>query len=136
LEAREREILYYLPLPKGTPAPFGTWRDGLGDIKTKAAITARIGRLGSGNFSDSRSIGGGAVENRIDFGPGYRIYYGIDGDKIILLCGGDKSTQDADIKTAQKNWEDYKERTKQNAKEKAKKLELQSRSHRRPTRKR
>jgi len=136
LEAREREILYYLPLPKGTPAPFGTWRDRLGDIKTKAAIAARIGRLRSGNFSDSRSIGGGAVENKIDFGPGYRIYYGIDGDKIILLCGGDKSSQGADIQTAQEYWEDYKERVKQNAKEKAKKLELQSRSPRRPARKR
>jgi len=136
LEAREREILYYLPLPKDTPAPFGIWRNGLGDIKTKAAVSARIGRLQSGNFSDSRSIGGGAVENRIDFGPGYRIYYGIHGGKIILLCGGDKSTQDADIQTAQKYWEDYKERVKQNAKEKAKKRELQSRSHRRPSRKR
>lgn len=111
------------------------WRDGLGDIKTKAAIAARIGRLRSGNFSDSKSIGGGAAENRINFGPGYRIYYGIDGDKIILLCGGDKSTQDTDIKIAQKYWEDYKERAKQNAKEKQKKPELQSRSPRRPTRK-
>jgi putative addiction module killer protein len=124
LEAREREILYYLPLPKGAPAPFGVWRDGLGDIKTRAAISARIARLQSGNFSDSRSIGGGAVENRIDFGPGYRIYYGIDGDKIILLCGGDKSTQDADIQIAQEYWNDYKERKKQNAREKAKKLKL------------
>jgi putative addiction module killer protein len=136
LEAREREILYYLPLPKGTPAPFGVWLDWLGDIKTKAAIRARIGRLQSGNFSDSRSVGGGAVENRINFGPGYRIYYGIDGDKIILLSGGDKSSQNADIQTAQEYWEDYKERVKQNAKEKAKKHELQSRSHRGPTRKR
>jgi putative addiction module killer protein len=135
LEAREREIQYYLPLPKGTPAPFGTWRDGLGDNKTKAAIAARIGRLRSGNFSDSKAIGDGAIENRIDFGPGYRIYYGVDGHKIILLCGGDKSTQDTDIKTAQGYWEDYKERTKQNAKEKQKKLELQSRSSRRPPRK-
>jgi putative addiction module killer protein len=74
----------------------------LGDHKTRAAITARIARLQSGNFSNSRSIGGRGVENRIDFGPGYRIYYGIDGGKIILLCGGDKSTQDADIETAQK----------------------------------
>jgi putative addiction module killer protein len=136
LEAREREILYYLPLPKGTRAPFGVWRDGLGDIKTKAAIAARIGRLQSGNFSDSRSIGGGALENRIDFGPGYRIYYGISGDKMILLCGGDKSTQDGDIETAQGYWEDYKERAKQDAKEKAKKLELQGRSSRRHSRKR
>lgn len=123
-------------MPEGAPAPFGIWRDGLGDIKTKAAITARIGRLQSGNFSDSRSVGGGVVENRIDLGPGYRIYYGIDDDKIILLCGGDKSSQDADIQRAQGYWDDYKERVKQNAKEKTKKLELSIRSHRRPTRKR
>lgn len=65
-----------------------------------------------GNFSDSWPIGDGASENRIDFGPGYRIYYGIQGENLILLCGGDKSTQSADIKLALAYWDDYKKRSR------------------------
>ena len=68
-----------------------------------------------GNFSDSRPIGGGSSENRVHWGPGYRIYYGVDGYKIILLWGGDKSTQAADISKAKSFWEDYKKRVKRNA---------------------
>jgi putative addiction module killer protein len=80
-----------------------------------------------GNFSDSKPVGSGASENRIDFGPGFRIYYGVDGEKIILLCGGDKSTQErTDIETAIDFWTDYKERKKNEERRK-----LQSRSSRR-----
>ena len=76
-------------------------------------IDARIARLRSGNFGDSKPIGGGASENRIHYGPGYRIYYGVDGkDVILLLYGGDKSSQDADIKLAQQYWDDYKKTRK------------------------
>jgi putative addiction module killer protein len=92
------------------------WRDSIIDKPTKAAITARIARLRGGNFGDSRPIGDGASESVIDFGPGYRIYYAVHGGEIILLCGGDKSTQASDIQTAKSFWNDYKERTKQNAK--------------------
>jgi putative addiction module killer protein len=127
VEARERTVEYYLP-PSGPPSPFGVWRDSITDVKGKAAISARIGRLSAGNFSDSKPIGGGASENRIDLGPAYRIYYGVYGDKIILLCGGDKSTQDADIETAKSYWIYYKRQVKQNAK----KSKLPRRSPRRP----
>jgi putative addiction module killer protein len=108
VEATEREIHYYRPA--GSPAPFGVWRDGIKDTRTKAAVLARVARLRGGNFSDSRPIGEGASENRINFGPGYRIYYGVDGEKIILLLGGDKSTQVRDIAIALEYWRDYKER--------------------------
>jgi putative addiction module killer protein len=69
-----------------------------------------------GNFSDSRPIGAGASESRIHTGPGYRIYYGIDGNKIVLLLGGDKSSQTLDIRSALKYWQDYRERKKHEAK--------------------
>ena len=92
MEARERTVLYYVPRDN-SPAPFRTWRDGITDTRTKLVVTARIARLRGGNFGDSRPIGHGASENRIDFGPGYRIYYGIDGQDIVLLYGGDKSSQ-------------------------------------------
>jgi putative addiction module killer protein len=68
-----------------------------------------------GNFGDSRPIGEGASENRIHLGAGYRIYYGTDGDRIILLCGGGKSRQAADIPKAKTFWSDYKKRKKTNA---------------------
>jgi putative addiction module killer protein len=128
LEARERVVKYYLPV--GRPAPFGQWRDGFSDHKLRAAIAVRVARLRGGNFSDSRAVGDGVIESRIDIGPGYRIYYGSDGDEIILLCGGDKSTQDSDIRKAQIFWKDYKERAEPNAKERR----LQSRPARRPPR--
>src|SRR5712692_5756921 len=96
--------------------PFREWREGIGDRDLKAIIDARIARLRAGNFGDSKSVGEGVSEARIDVGPGYRIYYGLDGDKLILLGGGDKSGQDWDIPLAQGSWKDYKERTKQHAK--------------------
>ena len=64
----------------------------------------------NGNFGKSKPIGEGASESKIDLGPGYRIYYGVDGANIILLLGGDKSTQVADIKVAKALWADYRER--------------------------
>lgn len=99
MEARRRTVLYYIPVT-GPPAPFGVWRDSLPETRTKAAVAARVARLAEGNFGDSKSIGLGALESRIDFGPGLRIYYGVDGDVIILLGGGDKSSQNVDIEAA------------------------------------
>jgi putative addiction module killer protein len=127
MEAHERQIRYYLP-PQGPPAPFRVWRERISDKPSKQAIDARIARLGGGNFSDSKPIGDGASENRIDFGPGFRIYYGVDGNDIILLCGGDKSSQNADIGTAKGFWQDYRERKNEERRR------LQSRSARRSTR--
>lgn len=91
---------------------FRIWHDGLKDIKARAKIDIKGARLRLGNFGDSKSLGQGVYELRIHFGPGYRIYYGLDGQVIVLLlCGGDKSTQKKDIKKAKTFWKDYKEGT-------------------------
>lgn len=67
-----------------------------------------------GNFSDTKGVGKGVLERRLDFGPGYRIDFAKDGDEIvILLAGGTKKRQDSDIETAHARWEDYKNRKKE-----------------------
>ncbi len=82
---------------------FDDWFDGLRDPIAKRRIQARIDRLAMGNPGDWKSAGAPVVELRIDHGPGYRIYYVQKGSVlVILLCGGDKSTQDADIHAAHK----------------------------------
>ena len=82
---------------------FTAWLSDLTDIRAKARILARIERAGKGNFGDWSPEGGEVRAMVIDYGPGYRLYYTIRGKKIIfLLCGGDKSTQQADIKQAHK----------------------------------
>ena len=111
MEARERNVLSYKTI-SGT-FPFRDWRSALTDEDTKAAIDARIARLRGGNFGSSEPIGEGVSENKIDFGPGFRIYYGTDGDSIVLLCGGDKSTQNADIRNAKAYWKDYRKRNRE-----------------------
>jgi len=80
---------------------FAKWLDGLSDIRARARILARIDRLADGNPGDVKSVGEGVSEMRIDYGPGYRVYYVVRGrELIILLAGGDKSSQPRDIKTA------------------------------------
>jgi putative addiction module killer protein len=80
---------------------FAKWLDGLHDIRARARILVRIERLAAGNPGDIRAVGEGVSELRIDFGPGYRVYYKKHGRKVvILLAGGDKSTQARDIKAA------------------------------------
>ena len=80
---------------------FTTWLKDLRDRQGRAKILARIDRLELGNPGNTRSVGAGVVEMKIDFGPGYRIYYIQRGEiAIVLLCGGDKSTQDNDIQRA------------------------------------
>jgi len=82
---------------------FGKWIDGLRDIRARARILARIARLADGNPGDAQPVGEGVSELRIHCGPGYRVYYKQrGGELIILLAGGDKRTQDRDIKTALK----------------------------------
>ena len=79
------------------------WFKKLRDERAKFAIGQRIGRMTDGNFGDSKTVGGGVFEMRIDVGKGYRVYFMNNGKQIvILLVGGDKSTQDEDIKTAKK----------------------------------
>lgn len=80
---------------------FANWLDGLEDIRARARILVRIERLVLGNPGDVKPVGEGVSELRVDYGPGYRVYYCRHGQKLaILLAGGDKSTQAKDIKTA------------------------------------
>lgn len=91
--------------------PFEEWVKNLRDKATTRRIQARLAGVSAGNLGDTRSVGEGVNELRLKFGAGYRIYFGFDGDElIILLCGGDKSTQDKDIKKAKEFWSDYKGR--------------------------
>ncbi len=77
------------------------WLDGLRDIRARARVLVRIERIVAGNFGDSKPAGQGISELRIDYGPGYRVYFTKRGQRIvILLVGGDKSGQVTDIKTA------------------------------------
>lgn len=92
--------------------PFDKWLFGLKDKATIARILVRLDRVAFGNLGDVKSVGEGVSELRLSFGSGYRIYFAQDGDKIILLlCGGDKSSQDKDIKTAKIYLEDYRRRS-------------------------
>jgi len=80
----------------------------LRDSATRRRILQRILRLQSGNYGDCKSLKGGIYELRLMFGAGYRVYFGEDGDTIIvLLCGGDKSTQKKDIEKARVYWQEY-----------------------------
>jgi putative addiction module killer protein len=80
---------------------FAKWLDGLADLAARARIQVRIERLAAGNPGDARAVGEGVSELRIDYGPGYRVYFVPRGsDVVILLAGGDKRTQTADIRTA------------------------------------
>jgi putative addiction module killer protein len=92
---------------------FGEWLAGLKDIRTRAKIVARIDRLSAGNFGDCKALRGGLFELRIDWGPGYRVYYALVGKEcVLLLCGGDKRKQSSDIKRALQYLNEYRERTR------------------------
>ncbi|MCE3231153.1 MAG: hypothetical protein K0R76_387 [Alphaproteobacteria bacterium] len=89
--------------------PFTIWLDSLKDMQTKVRISQRIRRIEDGNFGDHKAIGEGVWELRLDFGPGYRVYYAHEKDQIIiLLCAGNKKTQQRDIAQAQSCWKSYK----------------------------
>ena len=88
--------------------PFTEWYDALKDMKTQARIRNRLRRVEAGNLGDCKPVGKGVSELRLDFGPGYRVYFGEVGDTLILLCGGDKSVQDRDIKRAQEFFAEYR----------------------------
>lgn len=91
--------------------PFEEWLENLRDVVARAKIKVRIKRATQGNFGDHRSVGAGIIELKVHYGPGYRVYLGLQGQEIIvLLCGGDKSTQEKDIAKAHEYWEDYKRR--------------------------
>jgi len=88
--------------------PFAQWVETL-DVKAAAKVLTAVERMRQGNLGDHKSVGQGVTERRIDFGPGYRIYFGRDGDKLIVLVGGGtKSRQTRDIKNAHAIWAEYK----------------------------
>ena len=91
--------------------PFNEWLSSLRDVKARAKIRVRLDRVSLGNLGDCHGVGEGVQELRVDYGPGYRVYFGQDGAMIVLLlCGGDKSTQTKDIETAKRYWSDYRRR--------------------------
>jgi putative addiction module killer protein len=97
-------------MPNGV-SPYGEWFRSLKDNPTKERIRMRLRRLEMGNLGDCAPVGDGVIELRIHLGPGYRIYFGRHGMEVILLLnGGDKSTQAEDIRRAKGMWADWKER--------------------------
>jgi putative addiction module killer protein len=101
------EIRYYVA--PGGLQPFAAWFAEL-EAVARAKVTRAIARLEQGNLSDVKSVGEGVLEYRIDFGPGYRVYFGRDGEAlVILLTGGTKKRQQRDIDAAHAYWRAYKE---------------------------
>ena len=99
--------------------PFTEWLSGLRDRQARARVLIRLERLELGNVGDCKFVGGGVSELRIDWGPGYRVYFGRDGQTVVvLICGGDKRKQDADIKKAVELWQEYENRKKRVPREK------------------
>lgn len=100
-------VIKRLELQSGR-APFDEWFNSLGDYKMQAAVDARLARIRTGNFGDAKAVGGGVFELRLAIGPGLRIYYGLQGrELVILLGGGDKSTQAQDIRRARQLWQQF-----------------------------
>ena len=94
-------------------SPFARWFNRL-DARAAARVTTVLFRIEQNNLANTRSVGAGVREYRLDFGPGYRIYFGRDGETlIILLGGGTKKRQQKDIETAQTLWREYKQRKRQ-----------------------
>lgn len=107
MDVKPRDILYYTTA--NGKQPVRKWLESIKDSMTQAILYKRIRQAGMGNFGSFRSVGGGISEFKIDFGQGYRIYYGIHKDKlIVLLVGGTKRTQQADIETAKNYWNHWK----------------------------
>ena len=101
------EIRYYVA-PDGAE-PFAEWFADL-EAVARAKVTRAIARMEQGNLSNVKSVGGGVLEYRIDFGPGYRVYFGRDGETlVILLTGGTKKRQQRDIAAAHGHWQQYKD---------------------------
>jgi putative addiction module killer protein len=88
--------------------PFKDWINRLRDARTRRRIWQRLRRLEQGNYGDCESLGNGVFELRLFFGPGFRVYFGEENDQIvIILCGGDKSSQTRNIKTAKQYWKEF-----------------------------
>ena len=107
MEVQPRDIQRY-STPDGK-VPFSEWLDSLRDLKAKFKIERRLDQVGTGNFGHYRAVGEGVYELRVNYGPGYRIYFGqVEETIVLLLIGGDKSTQEQDIRKAKTYWTDYR----------------------------
>jgi putative addiction module killer protein len=105
------EIVEYLAV--NGASPFRNWFDGL-DSRAAAKVTTALIRMGMGNKSNVESVGSGIYERKSDYGPSYRVYFGMDGEQLVILVGGGmKKRQSQDIETARERWTDYKRRKKQ-----------------------
>lgn len=105
------EVQDYLS-PEGFD-PYAQWLAGLADRQARARVLVRVLRMAAGNFGDCKPLQDGVWELRIDHGPGYRVYYAQAGKRLILLLGGgDKRKQQADIATAIERWNDWQHRRK------------------------
>ena len=107
-EVREHGVREYVDT-RGH-SPYARWFERL-DARAAAKVTTALFRMERGNLSNAKGVGGGVFECRIDFGPGYRIYFGKDGDTlIVLLGGGTKARQQRDIENARHLWQEYRRR--------------------------
>jgi putative addiction module killer protein len=102
------DIREYLD-PQGH-SPYAAWFDRL-SAQAAAKVATALTRLAGGNFSNVKGVGAGVFEYKIDFGPGYRVYFGKDGESLVILVGGGtKKRQQRDIEVGRANWQDYKRR--------------------------
>lgn len=116
MNAQPKEIRYYQT--QDGACPFREWFARLKDREAQMRIDARLARLRSGNPGDVKTAGAGVSELRVDYGPGYRVYFAMAGMAlVVLLCGGDKRTQAADIKRARKFWVDYQQHARESEEE-------------------
>ena len=109
METSPKELRIYIT--EEGREPFSEWLISLRDQKARARIRVRLDRVSLGNLGDCHGVGDGIQELRINYGPGYRVYFAEEGTMIVLLlCGGDKSSQTKDIQTAKQYWTDYRRR--------------------------
>ncbi|MEN9576236.1 MAG: hypothetical protein RL514_4091 [Verrucomicrobiota bacterium] len=105
--ATSKEIVVFRA--KDGEVPFEAWLDEVPDQRAVARVLARLARVRQGNLGDCKAVGEGVSELRVDYGPGYRVYFGQQGRTlVVLLCGGDKRTQARDIRLAKQFWQEFK----------------------------
>jgi putative addiction module killer protein len=102
-----KEVIFYTD--RDGRRPFANWLFDLRDSVGRKRILARIHKLEKGLWGDREAVKKGVIELKMDFGPGYRIYVGEHGNKIVVLLGGDKDSQQKDIERARAYWQEYKE---------------------------
>jgi putative addiction module killer protein len=105
-EAIPKQVIIYTTI--NNREPFTDWLNNLRDVMGRKRILARVSRMQQGNYGDHEPVGEGVSELRMFFGPGYRVYFGERGNEIVvLLCGGDKDSQDGDVQQAKAYWQEY-----------------------------